>query len=62
MNLKVNMNPEIHNPEINHMLSIDLMDNTNPQFTLYFFGDACKDKDIVKQRLDELVNMYVSTL
>lgn len=60
MNIKVIMRHDVKCKDVDHIMNIDLLDKGNPQFTLHFFGDACKDKELVKKRLDDVVNLYVS--
>jgi hypothetical protein len=62
VNLKVIMREDVKCDEVNHICSIDLADKNDPQFTLYFFGDNCRNKEEVKFRLREMVDLYVSKL
>ena len=62
MNLKVIMEPKDISPDVHQILHIDLMDKSNPQFTLRFYGDSCKDKELVKQKLDDVITIYIDSL
>lgn len=63
MNLKVIMEENITTePEVKHIMIINTLDKQDPQFLLHFRGDTCKDKEFIKSKLNEIVDLYISAL